>query len=39
MTDELVEAFTIHAEAVCGNEGVLRLSWDDTEFSVPFRVQ
>jgi hypothetical protein len=39
MTDELVEAFTIRAEAVCGDEGVLRLSWDDTEFSVPFRVQ
>lgn len=38
MTDELVETFTIHAEAVRGDEGVLRLSWDDTEFSVPFRV-
>jgi hypothetical protein len=38
MTDELVEAFTIRAETVCGNEGVLRLSWDDTEFSVPLRV-
>jgi hypothetical protein len=39
MTDELVEAFTLRAEGVCGDEGVLRLSWDDTEFSVPFRVR
>jgi hypothetical protein len=39
MTDELVETFTIRAEAVCGDEGVLRLTWDDTEFSVPVRVR
>jgi hypothetical protein len=39
MTDELVEAFTIRAEAVCGDEGVLRLAWDTSEFTVPFRVR
>ena len=36
---EPVEAFTIRAEEVCGEAGVLRLSWDRSEFSVPFRVQ
>lgn len=35
---EPVEAFTIRAESVCGDEGVLRLSWDTSEFTVPFRV-
>jgi hypothetical protein len=33
-----VEVFTIRAESA-GQGGVLRLSWDDTEFVVPFRVQ
>lgn len=33
-----VEVFTIRAEPA-GQGGVLRLSWDDTEFSVPFRVR
>jgi hypothetical protein len=35
---EPVEAFTIRAEPA-GQGGVLRLSWDRSEFSVPFRVQ
>jgi hypothetical protein len=39
MTDELVEVFTIRAVPDCGDAGVLLLSWDDTEFSVPFRVR
>ena len=34
---EPVEAFTIRA-APAGQGGVLRLSWDRSEFSVPFRV-
>lgn len=36
---EPVEAFTIGAETVCGNAGMLRLSWDTSEFTVPFRVR
>lgn len=36
---EPVEAFTIRAETVCGDEGMLRLSWDMSEFTVPFRVR
>ncbi len=34
-----VEVFTIRAEPDCGDAGVLRLSWDDTGFAIPFRVQ
>jgi hypothetical protein len=34
---EPVEAFTIRAEPA-GQGGVLRLSWDRSEFSVPVRV-
>jgi hypothetical protein len=36
---EPVEAFTIHAETVCEDAGMLRLSWDTSEFTVPFRVR
>ncbi|HYR08193.1 MAG TPA: DUF2911 domain-containing protein [Longimicrobium sp.] len=36
---EPVEVFTIRAETVCGDAGVLRLSWDTSEFTVPLRVQ
>jgi hypothetical protein len=36
---EPVEAFTIRAETVCGDAGMLRLSWDTSEFTVPLRVQ
>jgi len=36
---EPVEVFTIRAEPDCGDAGVLRLSWDTSEFSVPFRVR
>jgi hypothetical protein len=35
---EPVEVFTIRAETVCGDAGVLRLSWDTSEFTVPLRV-
>ncbi|HEU4885979.1 MAG TPA: DUF2911 domain-containing protein [Longimicrobium sp.] len=34
-----VEVFTIRAEPVCGDAGLLRLSWDTSEFTVPFRVR
>jgi hypothetical protein len=34
-----VEAFTIRAETVCEDAGMLRLSWDTSEFTVPFRVR
>ena len=36
---EPVEAFTIDAETVCEDAGMLRLSWDTSEFTVPFRVR
>lgn len=36
---EPVEVFTIRAETVCGDAGVLRLSWDTSEFTVPLRVR
>lgn len=36
---EPVEAFTIRAETVCEDAGMLRLSWDTSEFTVPFRVR
>jgi hypothetical protein len=36
---EPVEAFTIRAETVCGDAGMLRLSWDTSEFTIPFRVR
>ena len=35
---EPVEVFTIRAQPA-GEGGVLRLSWDDSEFTIPFRVQ
>ncbi|HEX6371397.1 MAG TPA: DUF2911 domain-containing protein [Longimicrobium sp.] len=36
---EPVEVFTIDAETVCEDVGMLRLSWDTSEFTVPFRVR
>jgi hypothetical protein len=36
---EPVEAFTIRAETVCGDAGMLRLSWDTSEFTIPFRAR
>jgi hypothetical protein len=35
---EPVEVFTIRVETVCGDAGLLRLSWDTSEFTVPLRV-